>query len=145
MHDGDGAALGGDPARRLEAEQAAADDGGPLDAALGGGDADRVAVGGVAERMDSRQVDSGDRGHERLRAGGDDELVERELVDVVDAEHPARGVDPGDHPADHELDLVVGVPLRRAQLERLRVLAADEDLRQAHPVVWRAGLRRRSA
>ena len=140
VHDGDGAALGGDAARGLEAEQAAADDGGALDPALGGGEADRVAVGGVAEGVHAGEVDARDRRHERLRAGGEDELVVAQLVDVVEAEHAALGVDPRDHPADDELDVVVLVPLRRAQLQRLRILAADEDLRQPDAVVGRRAL-----
>ena len=140
VYDGDRAALRGDAAGGLEAEQAAADDGGALDPALGGGEADGVAVGGVAERMHAGEVDAGDRRHERLRAGGEDELVVAQLVDVVEAEHPALGVDPRDHPADDEVDVVVLVPLGRAQLQRLRILAADEDLRQPHAVVRRHAL-----
>ena len=69
-----------------------------------------------------------------------DELVERELVDVVEPEHAALGVDPGDHAADEQLDAVVGVPLGGRSCERLRVLAADEDLRQPDAVVRRAAL-----
>ena len=66
VHDGDRGALRGDPARRLEAEQAAADDGRALDP-LGRGEADGVAVGGVAEGMHAGEVDARDRGHERLQ------------------------------------------------------------------------------
>ena len=140
VHDGHRAALRGDPARGLEAEQAAADHRGAGDAALRRGEANRVAVGGVAERMHAVEADPGDRRHQRLRTGREHELVERELVDVVEAEHAALGVDPRDDPADEQLDVVVGVPLGGAQLERLRVLAADEDLRQPHAVVRGAAL-----
>ena len=143
VHDGDRRALRGDPAGGLEAEQAAADDGRARDPALGGGEADRVAVGGVAEGVHAGEVDARDRRHERLRAGGQDELVIAQLVDVVEAEQLALGVDPRDRPADDEVDVVVLVPLGRTQLQRLRILAADEDLRQADAIVRRHASRRR--
>jgi hypothetical protein len=141
VHDGHRAALGGDAARGLEAEQSAADDGRALDIAGCRGTPDRLAVRGIAERVDALEVDAGNRRHERLRAGGYDELVEGAFLDVVDPEDAAIVVDPRDLAADEQLDVVVGEPLGRTQLERFRVLAGDEDLRQPHAVVGGAGLR----
>ena len=139
VDDGHRAALRGDAARRLEAEQAAADDGGVLRAA-DRRRADRLAVLGSAERVHARQVDAGDRRHQRLRAGREDELVVGEVLAVVEVDDTRLGVDRRHPAAEHELDVVVGVPLRRTQLQRLGILAGNEDLRQAHAVVRRARL-----
>jgi hypothetical protein len=112
----------------------------PRDVAGRRGAADRVAVPGAAEGMYAGQVDARDRRHEGLRAGREHEPVERQLLDVVEPEQAALDVDPGDRAADHERDVLIVVPLRRAQLQRLRVLAGDEDLRQPDAVVRRARL-----
>ena len=64
VHDRDRAAERGEPARGLEAEQAAADDRGAPCAARRGGD--RRAVLGAAEDVDAVQVDARDRRHERV-------------------------------------------------------------------------------
>ena len=96
VDDGHGAALRGDAARCLEPEQAAADDGRVLRAA-GGRGADRLAVLGPAEGVHAGQVDAGDRRHERLGAGREDELVVGQRAAVVEREAPGLGVDRG-HP-----------------------------------------------
>ena len=92
VHDGDRAALRGDPARGLEAEQAAADHRRATGIAGERRAADRVAVLGAAERVHAGQVDAGDRRHQRLRPGREHEPVEGELLAVVEAEQRrARG------------------------------------------------------
>ena len=140
VHDGHGAALRGDAARGLEAEQAAADDRRALDAALAA--ARRIASQSAGSRngcTPSRSM-PGIGGISGCEPVAMTSLSKRQLVDVVEPEHAALGVDPRDHAADEQLDVVVGVPLARAQLERLGILAADEDLRQPDAVVRRAAL-----
>ncbi len=90
--------------------------------------------------MHAGEVDAGDRRHQRLRARGDHEALEAQLVGVVEPEHAALGVDPGDRAADEQVDVVVGEPLGGTQRERLRVLPRDEDLRQPDAIVRCAAL-----
>ncbi|HEX8159620.1 MAG TPA: hypothetical protein VF526_19735, partial [Solirubrobacteraceae bacterium] len=86
------------------------------------------------------KIDARDRRHQRLRTRRNHQLLKATLLDIVDSEDTAIMINPRDPTPDKQLDIVVGVPLNRTQLQALRILPRHEDLRQTHTIIRRARL-----
>ena len=140
MHDGDGTVLRGDAAGGLEAEQAAADHGGAGRGLRRRPPADRLAVLGAAERVDARQVDA--RGSAASAAASRWRAPARGRR----ASPPSRPTRPSPgriHCTQRPSRTSTPLSANHSGGRSCRVagvLARDEDLGQAHPVVRQRGL-----
>ena len=127
-----------EPGRRLEAEQAAADDD-RLGARLRG-EQHRIDVVEIAIGQDARQIVARHRQDERHRARGDDQLVVGR-GDAAIGRHGLRGaVDRDDLVALVERDAVLDVPAVAVDDDLLVVLLARQHRRQHDAVVIDARL-----
>ncbi len=138
MDDGDVAALDLQTASGFQAEEPAADDDG-FRAGLGAVE-DPLGIGEGTPGADAVLLDAFDAGDERLRAGGNEELVVGGDAAVVAGDRPHGGFDGGDADAEAEGDLVFEVPGERIQRDVVNRLLAGEDARQENAVVVDMGL-----
>ena len=133
VHDRHRAAARREPVCGLEPEQPAADHGGARGAVRGG--KDRVAVLGAAERMYALEVAAGERRHQRVAARREHAADEAERLAVVERAGPGVGVE-GDHlPAEADVDIAIGVPVGRPQLQRVGVDIPRQQRRELDAVV----------
>ena len=137
LDDRDHDAVGAQPGGGLEAEQPAADDDRAGTGRRGG---ERVGVAPGAKDVDMREVDARHRRNERPRAGREHERVVG-MGDAGVVDDGARvEVERVGAAAAAQVDLVVGVPRQRAQLELAGPARAREQLGEQHAVVGRPGL-----
>jgi hypothetical protein len=149
MHHADVEAAARQAARRLEAEQAAADHRGRLH--VGGAGQHALAVLERAEHVDAvlvghrlagagavRRLGRGqvlERRHERHRSGGDDQRVVGFGAAVGAVDDLGLPVDAGGADAGVQRHVVVGVPVERIDEDVVRLLGSGEHARQQDPVV----------
>ncbi len=115
VHDRDRAALRRDAARGLQPEQPAADHGGAPRPARGRGP-DGLAVLRAAERVHARQVDARRSAASAAASRWPGPGCRRPARSRRRARTPRTGARPLDRRPSAQLHVVVGVPLRRAQL-----------------------------
>ena len=123
-----GEAVGG-----FEAEQPAADHHHARAGGLGGGD--RVDVVDVAESEHARQIHAGNVRLDRLRAGGEDELGERELRAACQRHVARGGIDLRRALAVAQGHAAVAPPARRLELDVVEVDLVCEQRGQQHAIV----------
>ena len=139
VHDVDGESPTLQSPCRFEAKEAAADDDG-LGAVCGFGDHRRgVVEGPEAEDSVGQSLvvgpQSGHRREERTASGGEDQLVVTQRGPVVGVHQMRVGVDANDADPGAEVDVVVGVPVQRVEVDLGRIIESGKHVRQQNPVV----------
>ena len=138
MEEGDAGAGLGEAVGGFEAEQPAADHHDP--GAGGLGRRDGVDVVDVTEGEHARQIDPGNVRLDRLRAGGEHELGERQ-PGAARQRHVARGrVDRGRAHAVAQGHAAIAPPARRPELDVVEADLVSQERGQQHAVVGEPGL-----
>jgi hypothetical protein len=94
----------------------------------------------VAERHDARQIVAGDRQHDGIGTGGEQQPVVVRFDAVAGANHTADSIDTDRGVTQVQSDAVVSIPVDGVQHDVVEAFLASQQRRQQDTVVVRMGL-----